>query len=605
MTRLILFSLLFACHFSAFAQHELPRQLDAPERWLSGAAVLPPPPLRTQVVFIGGHDTVQSLKGPALAKQYHDFVGFTPNRDGADLGWLSVNHETLLRDERLGDGGGMTAFKIRRDPRTDSIIVVPQTLLDGRSGRFFNVEFAGTVGETGVNCGGISSSADGRIWTAEEYLIPDNAALAASSFGPGLRDTSDWTIRTDIVGDFNGRKIRRHQNFNWMVEIDPRRAVAIRKQYNWGRQSFEGGVVLPDNRTVILCEDDTPGLLTRFVADRAGDFTQGTTSVYRQSDDGKTGEWITIDNRKLDSMLDIKRQALQSGATMFNRLEWAVYDAASGLVYFSETGRDEPGPKFAKGREGGGAFALHHTERARRMNVAPDSEDYVDYYGRVLAFDPKTQRVRVLLEGGPDLPHEPTAFAYPDNHLSNPDALAVLKIKDKSYLVVCEDLNGSSMGRVPRYVGNTTCEVYMLDLSLAPTVENLRRVAVMPLGAEATGACSTPDGKTLFLNVQHPDAGNPFPYNNALTLAITGWDRLPADFFAVKPAAGVEPWLKYDAAARELRLDAPADLALYAANGKRLRVARHVLRLELAGLAAGRYIVADGRGRMQAVEISE
>lgn len=46
-----------------------------------------------------------------------------------------------------------------------------------------------------------------------------------------------------------------------MTEIDPRQAVAIRKQYNWGRQAFEGGVVMPDNQTVYLSVDATPAFL--------------------------------------------------------------------------------------------------------------------------------------------------------------------------------------------------------------------------------------------------------------------------------------------------------------------------------------------------------
>lgn len=585
------------------AQSPIPRILDSPERWLSGKVLLPPPPIRSQILFIGGIDTVIARKGPALAKQHHDFIGFTPDPTNQSLGWLSVNHETLLRDDRLGDGGGMTVFRIRRDPQSDSLQVIAQTLKDGRQGRFFNVEFEGLVGETGVNCGGITSVVDGRIWTAEEYLIPNNTALLNTGFGPGLRDTSDWVIQTDIAGDFSGQIMPRYQNFNWMVEIDPREAVAVRKQYNWGRQSFEGGVVLPDNRTVLLCEDDTPGLFTRFVADKSGDFTRGKTFVYRQSTDGTSGDWIEIDNSRLGNMLRIKELALKAGATMFNRLEWAVFDRTSGRVFISETGRDEAGTKLATGAAKGGSVPLHHRQRAARMNLKADSPDYVDFYGRILTYDPETHAIKPFLEGGPNLPHEPTAYQYPVNHLSNPDALAILHTKNNRYLVICEDLNGHSMGRVPRYVSNATCEVYLLDLNLEPKVENLKRIAVMPLGAEATGACTTPDGKTLFLNVQHPDAGNPYPYNNALTLALTGFDHLPSDYLALAPAEDGTSWLQFDAVSREIRTRESTDLALYDARGKRIRLQRQSQVLNLQDLPAGTYLVADSRGRYQAIEL--
>ena len=66
-----------------------------------------------------------------------------------------------------------------------------------------------------------------------------------------------------------------------MVEIDPIEGVAIRKQYNWGRQPFEGGVVDTDNKTVYLGGDNTPGILTKFVAISAGDFTDGVTYFYK------------------------------------------------------------------------------------------------------------------------------------------------------------------------------------------------------------------------------------------------------------------------------------------------------------------------------------
>ena len=139
--------------------------------------VVPESPLESQVIFIGGYDSVitnSTYGNPAgayPAKQWHDFIGFTPDEtNSGDLGWLSINHEMISNDPNLGDGGGMTTFKIKRDPDTDSIIVVEQTLSDGRNGYFFNVDFANTVGETGMNCGGITSDADGRIWTAEEWF---------------------------------------------------------------------------------------------------------------------------------------------------------------------------------------------------------------------------------------------------------------------------------------------------------------------------------------------------------------------------------------------------------------------------------------------------
>ena len=45
---------------------------------------------------------------------------------------------------------------------------------------------------------------------------------------------------------------------------------------------------------------------------------------------------------------------------------------------------------------------------------------------------------------------------------------------------------------VDTYVGKT------------PTADTLKRFLVGPVGCEITGLCETPDGKAMFVNIQHP-----------------------------------------------------------------------------------------------------
>jgi hypothetical protein len=49
-----------------------------------------------------------------------------------------------------------------------------------------------------------------------------------------------------------------------------------------------------------------------------------------------------------------------------------------------------------------------------------------------------------------------------------------------------------SVKRVETYVGK------------APTEASFKRFLVGPKGAEITGWCETPDGKAMFINIQHP-----------------------------------------------------------------------------------------------------
>ena len=225
------------------AQMEAQIQFDPRMEWnyrAEDSIVLPPSPLKFQVLFVGGVDKVKTTAtygnaaGEAYAKEWHDFIGVTEDQSKPGSYYISVNHEMVTANDSIGDGGGMTVFKVERDPTTDTLIVVDQTLTDGRQGKFFNVDFANTVGETGMNCGGIISQYDGRIWTAEEWWRSNNGSLAD-------RDTSDFTIGTGTAtqsapngfGKYNGSTIKKYQNYNYMVEIDPKEAKAIRKQYNW------------------------------------------------------------------------------------------------------------------------------------------------------------------------------------------------------------------------------------------------------------------------------------------------------------------------------------------------------------------------------------
>ncbi len=575
--------------------------------WISEQVVMPSSPLYYQVLFVGGHDEVQTVdsegkpNGTALAKQWHDFIGFTPDNNSSDLGWITINHEMVSSDDKIGDGGGMTAFKVRRDPNNDTLIIINQTLEDGRKGKFFNIDFVNTVGETGMNCGGISSIIDGRIWTAEEWWRGSNANLFEN--GTGLRDTSDWTIKSDINGDFNGQQIKRFENFNYMVEVDPRTAKAVRKQYNWGRQPFEGGTILADNRTVILGADETPALLTKFVADTPGDFTKGKTYVFKQNPNSYKGEWMEIDNTKLDNMLNIQTLAFQNGATAFNRLEWVTFDKNSGMVYLTETGRDNPGSRLKKGVDLGGAVAYHHIERAEEQGTDALNSAYWDYYGRVLVLNPQTNEVKPFLEGGPFYAgmdaEEPKYEPYPEKHLSNPDGLHIMEINGDSYMVICEDLNGTSFGRVQIGVANSTCELWMLDLQKEAKIENLVRIGVMPLGAEVTGVNSTPDGKTLLVDCQHPLPTNPFPYNNSLTYAITGWDKAITSVMEGKVNFGNDFKIWPNPATRELHFQNNTDAAIYDINGNRVKVIRNASVVDVRDLSAGTYFVrtADNKGQ--------
>ena len=600
-------------------------EISMPPGFVPDSILMPPSPLTTQVLFVGGADIVQAPgaygnpAGPALAKEWHDFIGFTPDTDSDDLGWVSVNHEMIYRDDHLGDGGGMTVFKVRR-AADGNLEIVDQQLEDGRAGKFFGVDFVNTVGETGMNCGGISSIVDGRIWTAEEWFRTSNTSIntgntGSSSFpltvgsraNQGVRDTSDFTIDAPEFPEFDGMTLKKYQNFNWMVEIDPREAKAIRKQYNWGRQGFEGGAIGHGNDYVFLGPDATPGFFGLFIAKTPGDFTEGTLFAYKHDKEGYN--WTPIWGT--DDLLNQPQAAARKGATMFNRIEWVAIDPNDGAVYFTETGRDRPGRGFAQGLALGATENPYHLARAQELGMSSSTDsNYPDYYGRIWKYDPAADTLFVFLEGGPAFEESPSEEDYPAVHLSNPDGLNVMQLDGRSFMVINEDLNGTSYGRTPAGVRNRTCEVFLLDLAIEnPTLDDLIRLTAVPPGAEVTGACPTPDGKSLLLNAQHPSTANPFPYNHSLTFAVHGFDKVTVPAKGSKPNAPNAPISSEQAAetvgfnlypnpaTRIVTLDGTHDVAIYeASTGRRMRVYQQVSRLDVSDLAAGTYLVRNEAG---------
>ena len=617
----------------AFAQDEL-SQVESNAEFLNSAVVMPASPLKGQILFREAKDNVETTPTygngatSTPAKSWHDFLGFTADGDSDDLGWISVNHERInIDNDFIGDGGGMTVFKVRWNADGDSLEVVEQTInntVNGqavtREGKYFNVDFVNTVGETGMNCGGIQGP-DGRIWTAEEWFRRSNNSIFFPNSDPGdrgVRDTMPFTIQTN--GDlpaFDGVTVDKYQNFNYMVEIDPRTGMAIRKQYNWGRQPFEGGAISNDNTTVYLGGDATPGFFSKFVADAPGDFTNGTLYIYKQDETGPNGPWVEIDNSNVAAMLNFDSAAVALGATMFNRIEWVTIDRESGAIYFTETGRDNPAGRWDDEKAAGADFAQHHYARAAAQGmelgqtIAPDSADYIDYYGRIVKYDPATNEMEAFIEGGPLFRNGASAADYPEIHLTNPDALTVMRLDGEQYLAIGEDLNGTSFGRMPSEVtGNRACEVFLYRIADADDqpdneqrVNDLIRITTTPIGAEATGLCVIPNPEdpdtdlALLLNSQHASSSNPEPFDVDLTYAITGWDQVFATTSLRPEISQEEIFSVYpNPVARTLHFNEVTDVEILTLDGKRVRAARHVKSINVEGLSAGTYVIKNKEG---------
>ena len=353
--------------------------------------------------------------------------------------------------------------------------------------------------------------------------------------------------------------------------------------------------------------DATPGFFSKFVAKTAGDFTDGQLYIYKQ--DG-TPRWIPIAMDDINQVLSVDDTAVVHKATMFNRIEWVTYDAGTNKVYFTETGRDNPASRWKDEHAAGAVHAQHHLDRATAQGTHPDSSAYWDYYGRVMAYDLADSSMSVLLEGGPYMATSPDSASYVStynktkNHLSNPDGLGVLKVNGRSYLIVQEDLNGSSFGRVPSGYSERPCELFLLDLTISnPSVDDLMRITHSTWGAEITGGVGTPDGKTILVNSQHPETTNKFPHNHSLTFAITGFDQMDPTSLEKPNFTGSSFEAFPNPTSRMVYLSEVVDAAIYSAEGQRLKVYRGVNTLDLSGFSAGAYFVQFSNGETKKIVV--
>ena len=68
---------------------------------------------------------------------------------------------------------------------------------------------------------------------------------------------------------------------------------------------------------------------------------------------------------------------------------------------------------------------------------------------------------------------------------------------------------------------NDKNEIYFLEMSIAnPTLDDLQRFMAAPRGCETTGGKFTPDGKTFFVSIQHPDKNNTPPFDKTVVIAV-------------------------------------------------------------------------------------
>jgi len=491
-------------------------------------------------------DASASAEDQALQMgMHHDGMHFYA-LDGNRRGLLVMNHE--YTDDGLLHTDGIrtwTAEKVRKAQAAHGVSVIEIALADGRwqlvrpspFARRFTATTPFSVGGPAAGHAMMRTAADpdgrtvlGTFNNCASGKTPWGTYLSGEEnfrfyFAGGDRLTDHqrrWGMTKTAFFRWPEHDERfdaaRHPNefnrFGWVVEIDPMdpKSTPI-KRTALGRAAHEGAWVATtrDGRAVVYSGEDARfEYIYKFVSrDRiasAGNgmtaaqanrtlLDHGTLCVARFDADG-TGRWLplvhgqgplTAANGFADQgeVVIKARQASDAlGGTKMDRPEWLAIDQASGTVYCTLTNNSARGVADNPAVDAANPRANNVMGQVIRWKEDGD-------------FDGSTMRWNHLLLAGDPANARPEArgnvkgdiFACPDGLML--DARGVLWIQT--------DAAAIEMGKGELVnVGNNQM------LACDPATGEVRRFLTGPVNCELTGATMTPDGRTLFVNIQHP-----------------------------------------------------------------------------------------------------
>lgn len=324
-------------------------------------------------------------------------------------------------------------------------------------------------------------------------------------------DGADAYVRFDATpsaeaaqGDYRNEP----NTYGWMVEIDPFDPDSMPvKRTTLGRFAHEGVVFAPvadGEKVVCYSGDDARNeYIYKFIS--AGRYRRGETRgeildegvlyAAKFNEDG-TGEWLPLvygENgldeshgfaSQADVLVNTRTAADLVGATPMDRPEWGTVDPQTRAVYFtltnnSQRGADQTDAANPRGPNPFGHIIRWHEDGAQDaltfawdiFVIAGPHQNSADMHGDAL--------------------NEDAIFSSPDG----------LWMDANRRLWIQTDISESVMNRGPfEAFGNNAM------LAANPETGEIKRFLTGPVGQEITGVVTTPDHRTIFVNVQHPGA---------------------------------------------------------------------------------------------------
>ncbi|MEY4752754.1 MAG: hypothetical protein RJA44_429 [Pseudomonadota bacterium] len=355
--------------------------------------------------------------------------------------------------------------------------------------------------------------------------------------------------------------------FGWVVEIDPYKPVAsIKKRTAMGRFAHEAAAYLTPvvgKPLAFYMGDDARGeYIYKFVsnanwsaadatpADRVatGDkyLNAGKLYVAKFNADG-TGQWLLLDisvaaiagyanyafANQADVLINARLAADAVGATKMDRPEWSTVNPRTDDIYFTLTNNSNRVLAAATGKQLADAANPRVYSDVKTVTNASGVTSDVTQKGNVNG--------HIIRVGEDNRDPAATSFKWdvylfgaqadaaadvnlsglsPDQDFSSPDGLrfmpntglAWIETDDGAYTDTTNCMLLASVAGTRGDGSKVTVNNSLDGATLAvdtymgrkPGADQLKRFLVGPSQCEITGICETPDGRALFINVQHP-----------------------------------------------------------------------------------------------------
>ena len=265
-------------------------------------------------------------------------------------------------------------------------------------------------------------------------------------------------------------------HYGWVVKVNPL-SESARKLVSLGRFSHESATFTrsTEGLPVVYSGDDAQDeCLYKFIGSTKNSLAHGT--LYVANLQSKT--WVPLDFQTQPS------------------LQKAFKNQTEVLIHAREAAKLVGGTPLDRPED----IAIHPNSKDVFVALTNHAKKR-NYYGSLMKLKEANQD-----PGSLSFEWETFLWGGKNSELVCPDNLA---FDPKGNLWVTSDISGTVINHGP-YAGFGNNGLFLIPMS-GLHAGNPIRVASAPVNAELTGPCFTPDGKTLFLSVQHPGEYSPSP----------------------------------------------------------------------------------------------